>query len=69
MSLYIEAARILSRPKDGSLKSRIYSNPSLKSPPNRLYALIIETLKHQDVLNEVIEKSGILQLDKKVFET
>ncbi|KAL7267840.1 hypothetical protein RUND412_009557 [Rhizina undulata] len=66
MSLYIEASEIISRPKDGSLKSRIYSNSSLKSPPNRLYALIIETLKHQEILNEVIEKSGLLGIEKKL---
>ena len=69
MSLYIEAAAILASTK-GSLKSRIYhrspNEAPLKSPPARLYALIVETLKHLDILNEVIEKSGILALERKV---
>lgn len=69
MSLYIEASSILTE-TSGSLKSRIYhrnaSQIPLKSPPARLYALIIETLKHQEILNEVIEKSGILALERKV---
>lgn len=32
----------------------------------RLYALIMETLKYQDILNEVIKNSGILKLEKRV---
>lgn len=66
MSLYLEAANILSQ-KDGSLKSRIYSPKStLKSPPAKLYALIVETLKYQELLNEIISASGLLQHEKKV---
>ena len=69
MSLYLEASSILLE-SNGSLKSRIYNRlpslPPLKSPPARLYALIIETLKHQSTLNEVIENSGILGLERKV---
>jgi putative methyltransferase len=64
MSLYLEAASILTS-SSGSLKSRIYHQP-VKSPPARLYALIVETLKHQAILNEVISASGILGLEKKV---
>lgn len=71
MSLYIEAASILNE-TSGSLRSRIYhrpaSSPQLKSPPARLYALIIETLKHQEILNEVIAKSELLKLERKVFQ-
>jgi putative methyltransferase len=68
MSLYLEAAQILTL-KEGSLKSRIYhrgGKPPLKSPPARLYALIIETLKHQEILNEVIAHSGLLEQERKV---
>ncbi|KAF8247076.1 S-adenosyl-L-methionine-dependent methyltransferase [Wilcoxina mikolae CBS 423.85] len=69
MSLYLEASSILLE-TSGSLKSRIYhrpsSSPTLKSPPARLYALIIETLKHQSLLNEVIENSGILGFERKL---
>jgi hypothetical protein len=64
MSLYLEASSILTSPT-GSLKSRIYQQP-VKSPPARLYALIVETLKHQEILNEVITASGILGVEKKV---
>jgi putative methyltransferase len=71
MSLYIEAASILNE-TSGSLRSRIYhrpaSSPQLKSPPARLYALIIETLKHQEILNEVIAKSELLKLERKVLQ-
>jgi putative methyltransferase len=69
MSLYLEASQIL-QSTTGSLKSRIYDPQSqqtgLKSSPNRLYALTIETLKHQGILDEIIERSGILSLEKKV---
>lgn len=37
-----------------------------KPNPARLYALIMETLKHQEILNEVIKNSGILKLEKTV---
>jgi putative methyltransferase len=61
----MEASAILTAPS-GSLKSHIYHQP-VKSPPARLYALIVETLKYQALLNEVIEKSGILGIEKKVL--
>lgn len=66
MSLYIEASRIISRPRYGGLRGAIYSDSSLKSRPEQLYALVIETLKHQEILNEVIDKSGLLGIEKKV---
>lgn len=69
MSLYHEAAKIIedfSTGKAGSLKALVYQNPSLKSTPARLYALISETLKFQDVIGEVIINSGILKTERKV---
>jgi 25S rRNA (cytosine2278-C5)-methyltransferase len=67
MSLYYEAAGILSQSSDsGSLKSRVYNDKTLKSKPAHLYALISETVKYQDIINEAIEKSGILAIEKKV---
>ena len=67
MSLYIEAAQILTE-TEGSLKSRIYHRTAtpFKSPPARLYALIIETLKHQEIINEVIALSEFLEQERKV---
>ncbi|KAF3307593.1 hypothetical protein TWF173_002702 [Orbilia oligospora] len=67
MSLYLEAATILESPQTTSLKAIIY-NPSkpFKSPQPKLYALIVETLKFQDILKEVVENSGILKLERKL---
>lgn len=67
MSLYIEASRIISRPRYGGLRGAIYSDSSLKSRPEQLYALIIETLKYQEILNEVIDKSGLLGVERMVI--
>ncbi|RVD87556.1 uncharacterized protein DFL_001783 [Arthrobotrys flagrans] len=67
MSLYLEAAAILESPQTTSLKAIIY-NPSkpFKSPQSKLYALIVETLKFQDILKEVVENAGILKLERKL---
>lgn len=69
MSLYYEAAAILANTesKGGSLKNRIFGKKDLKSSPGAIYALVAETTKWSVVLKEVIEKSGILKLEKKVF--
>jgi putative methyltransferase len=70
MSLYYEAAEILSSATGanagGSLKSRIFSRKDLKSQPAQIYALAIETCKWSPVLKEVIEKAGILGIERKV---
>ncbi|KAK1769184.1 putative nol1 nop2 sun family protein [Phialemonium atrogriseum] len=69
MSLYHEASAVLSQPASeggGSLKSRIYGKKDLKSPPAQLYALALETCKWSGLLKEVIEASGILQLERKL---
>jgi 25S rRNA (cytosine2278-C5)-methyltransferase len=68
MSLYYEAVHVLAAPNNaaGSLKSRIFSNKSLKSQPAQLYALVIETCKWSSVLKEVIERSELLALERKV---
>ncbi|KAK6505935.1 hypothetical protein TWF506_010865 [Arthrobotrys conoides] len=67
MSLYLEAATILESPQTTSLKAIIY-NPAkpFKSPQAKLYALIVETLKFQDILKEVVENAGILKLERKL---
>ena len=68
MSLYYEAAEVLTAPKDvgGSLKSRIFSKKDLKSQPAQIYALAIETCKWSSVLKEIIESADLLHLERKV---
>lgn len=71
MSLYFEAASILKLEEEraGSLKTKVFSNKSLKSPPAQVYALVSEASKWSPILKEVIEKSQILQLERKVHST
>ncbi|KAL1839120.1 hypothetical protein VTJ49DRAFT_1851 [Mycothermus thermophilus] len=56
MSLYHETAAILAAPSShgGSLKSRIFSDKSLKSPPAQVYALAFESSKWSAILKEVL---------------
>lgn len=69
MSLYYEAADILKAPTNsgGSLKSRIFSNKNLKTQPANLYALVIETCKWSCMLKEVIERTALLEAERKVY--
>lgn len=68
MSLYHEAAEVLSASSSqgGSLKSRIFKKKNLKSSPNQLYALVLESCKWSLVLKEVIEKTELLKHERKV---
>ncbi|PWW80158.1 S-adenosyl-L-methionine-dependent methyltransferase [Tuber magnatum] len=66
MSLYLESSKIIARVNYGGLRAAVYSDRSIKSKPEQLYALCVETLKHQEILNEVIEKSQILKVEKKL---
>lgn len=68
MSLYHEAAEFLtSSPSEGgSLKARVFKKKGLKSPPNQLYALVLETAKWSGILKEVIEKAEVLKHERKV---
>ncbi|KAH7162569.1 S-adenosyl-L-methionine-dependent methyltransferase [Dactylonectria estremocensis] len=68
MSLYHEAAEVLvgSSSEGGSLKSRVFKKKNLKSPPNQLYALVLESCKWSSVIKEVIEKSDLLKLERKL---
>jgi 25S rRNA (cytosine2278-C5)-methyltransferase len=69
MSLYAEAAAAIENVEKigGSLKSRIYSNKNAKNQASQIYALAIEAIKWSPVLKEVIEKSQILDYEKKVL--
>lgn len=71
MSLYHEAAEFLqsSPSKGGSLKARVFRRRDLKSPPNQLYALVLETCKWSGVLKEVVERAEILKHECKVSIT
>jgi putative methyltransferase len=68
MSLYFEAASAITNKEKvgGSLKSRIYGNKTSKHPPAQVYALVSEATKWSSILTEVIEKSGLLKVEKKV---
>lgn len=68
MSLYHEAAEFLtSSPSEGgSLKARVFKRKALKSPPNQLYALVLETAKWSGILREVVDKTELLKLERKV---
>ncbi|KAF2086387.1 S-adenosyl-L-methionine-dependent methyltransferase [Saccharata proteae CBS 121410] len=71
MSLYYEAAAILQNTENvgGSLKSRIYGRKDLKSPPATIFALVSEASKWSVVLKDVVERSGILGIEKKLTPT
>jgi putative methyltransferase len=68
MSLYYEASSVLANEekKGGSLKSRVYGSKNLKNPPAKVYALLAESLKWSPVLKEVIERSELLKIERKV---
>lgn len=68
MSLYFEAAAVLSGPSHaGSLKSRVYTG-KWKSPPAQIYALIVEVAKYNECIKEVIDNAGILAHESKVSQ-
>ncbi|KAI9657288.1 MAG: hypothetical protein M1829_006933 [Trizodia sp. TS-e1964] len=71
MSLYHEAAVIISQlsSPNGSLKSRIYNNKTLKSSPAHIYAIVSETVKWNAALKEVIERSQLLEIERKLTPT
>ncbi|KAJ5622660.1 hypothetical protein N7528_005892 [Penicillium herquei] len=67
MSLYFDAVNILTEPASGgSFKSRIYSARNLRATPAQIYALIIEASKWDRVLAEVIDRSDLLNLERKL---
>lgn len=67
MSLYFDAVTILTEPASGgSFKSRIYSARNLRATPAQVYALIIESSKWDRLLTEVIDRSDLLNAERKV---
>lgn len=69
MSLYYDAASLLGSGQSGSLKSRVFGARNLKSPPTQVFALLTEASKWSEILAEIIEKSLLLQQEKKVITT
>ncbi|KAJ5266521.1 hypothetical protein N7478_009329 [Penicillium angulare] len=67
MSLYFDAVNILTEPASGgSFKSRIYSARDLRAQPAQIYALIIEASKWDRLLAEVIDRSELLKVERKL---
>ncbi len=68
MSLYYEASTLLFNADNvgGSLKSRVCGNKSLKSSPAQVYALLTEATKWSSMLKDVIERSELLKVERKV---
>ena len=69
MSLYYEGSDLVSRAEQqvGNLKSRIFnSKATWKSSAPQLYALVSEASKWSLVLKEVIERSSLLQDERKL---
>jgi putative methyltransferase len=66
MSLYHEAARNLDTVNKGktSLKAEIFGKKTWKTDGKTLFALTSEAAKWSSILAEVVEKSGILKLEK-----
>lgn len=68
MSLYHEAAEILGKAQKngGSLKSIVFGKKTWKTDGKTLFALTSEAAKWSEVLSEVVEKSGVLGVEKSV---
>jgi hypothetical protein len=68
MSLYHEAAECLTvaQKNGGSLKSVVFGKKTWKTDARTLFAICAEAAKWSTILSEVVEKSGILKLEKNV---
>ncbi|KAF2767362.1 S-adenosyl-L-methionine-dependent methyltransferase [Teratosphaeria nubilosa] len=71
MSLYHEAAGVLesARTSGSSIKTLVYGKKTWKSNPKTLFALSTEAAKWSEVLSEVVEKSGVLTVEKALSPT
>ena len=68
MSLYHEAANVLDTVSKQSLsvKSVVFAKKNWKSHPKSLFALASEAAKWSRILAEIIDKSGLLTVEKQV---
>lgn len=71
MSLYYEASDIISKGirSQSALKHAIYDNKKLKSTPVTLFALVSEAIKWSEVLSDVIQKSALLNTERRVMSS
>ncbi|EMC92041.1 hypothetical protein BAUCODRAFT_96705 [Baudoinia panamericana UAMH 10762] len=71
MSLYHEAAKILDdvRGERVSIKSLVYGRKDWKTDSKTLFALATEAAKWSKVLSEVLERSGVLKVEKQLKPT
>lgn len=71
MSLYYEASDIISKGirSQSALKHAIYDNKKLKSTPATLFALVSEAIKWSEVLSDVIQKSALLNTERRVMSS
>ncbi|KAI8087061.1 S-adenosyl-L-methionine-dependent methyltransferase [Thamnidium elegans] len=67
MNFYQHAGRILDKlaRHEGTIKGLIIGDPKVWDK-KKMYALVCETLKYKQVLNELIDKSKICEVEKKV---
>lgn len=70
MSLYYEAVDVIeaATTNGGSIKSIVFGRKDWKSNPKALFALATEAAKWSEILSEVIEKGGLLKIEKQVRE-
>ncbi|KAL6720596.1 hypothetical protein ACLMJK_002520 [Lecanora helva] len=68
MALYHDAAPLLvsGEGSENSLKSRVFGCNHLKSQPKQVFALVSEAAKWSPILVEIIEKSGLLHVERKL---
>ena len=73
MSLYYETAKYIINTDRGngagSLKTRIFGQKDTKCPPKQIFALATEATRWSEVLSEVIEKTQLLQHERKVRDS
>ncbi|KAH7106309.1 S-adenosyl-L-methionine-dependent methyltransferase [Auriculariales sp. MPI-PUGE-AT-0066] len=69
MNFYFEAATVLDRldEKKGSIKGMLGALPAQNR--KRTTALVLESLKYKSALKEILDASGVLQLEKRVFDS
>ncbi|KAI8985130.1 williams-Beuren syndrome critical region protein 20 copy A [Pilobolus umbonatus] len=70
MNFYQHAGRILDKlaKHEGTIKGLVIGDPKVQDK-KKMYALICETLKYKEVLNEIIDASKICTVEKKLKRT
>jgi hypothetical protein len=67
--IYREASNILEMIEDkkGSLKSLVFAMKMTTRRKKAIYAMVANTIRNKDIINQVIKESQILSLQPKVF--